>query len=189
MSMGDSRDTKVVPMTRFRSSPAEDRLEEIRQLFREAEPLEPDSLDEALQADRKAVNDEKEFIRRFGFDWPLRDRQELIRLKQQRRLTDREIRLFYLTGNLSRGPLGVRLSARLWVAAWGWVQIGVFLSLFGALLLVASQNLPQAPEKLLRIGGFLAFQLGLVWALYLTFVKPWRIQRRVMAEPADAGRG
>jgi hypothetical protein len=104
------------------SAETERRLEEIRQILNEAEPMpEPSTLE---RLDDEAIVDRTAFKRRFGRDWPSRrHREALIRLRQERDWTDGEIKLFLITGTLQRGPFGVRPSADSWMAAWGSVLI------------------------------------------------------------------
>ena len=100
------------------STGTERRLEEIRQILREAEPLAPPSVLQLLDAE--AIEDRRAFKRRFGHDWPLRfHREALVRLRRERDWTDGEVRLFLFGGTLRRGPFGVRPAASLWIAIYG----------------------------------------------------------------------
>ncbi len=170
------------PRPRLRSvrTQADSRLDEIRKIMSEAEPLSIPDLSRGAGDDVEVIESELAFIRRFGFDWPRRQRELLIRLKQERDLTDREIRLLYLTGDLRYGPLGVRLGGNRWLAAWGWTQIAVVLAL-SAILFWAAWPVATLPSgNKVRVFAALAGLVGLAYALYLTLVRPWHIRQRTM---------
>lgn len=181
--------SKVVSLRPDQQSPPPERLdprlEEMRRILAESQPLD------SLYSDDEVIADEGKFRKRFGpgFRWNRRDRIGLIALKNRYDLTDPEIQLFQHTGNLHRSVFGVRLTASPWIALWGGAQIAVFGLLFLALLLAAWPNLVTAPAKaikpVLALLGLFAFCFGLYWM----YVKPWLLRRRKERERgSDASR-
>lgn len=175
---------KVVPL---RPEPAKSRLptrlEEMRQILREAES-EPElkrTPDDDELSDEQVIAKEWKFRKRFGpgFTWNRRHRKALIELKHELDLTDPEIRLFYWSGNLRRTPFGVTLSANIWVALWGGVLLALFAVLFLALLIASWPNLHGATPVTLRAVTGLTFLGALCFIIYWFHIEPWRIQRRV----------
>ena len=172
----------ILPFAKRFSTPAEQRLEELRQIWREAEPiLEPSELE---RLDAEAIKDRRVFKRRFGYDWPLRfHREALVKLRQERDWTDKEVWLFLLSGTLRRGPLGVKPAASVWTAAFGVVLVSlmlVFATLLAGLFIAHSAALTLNAAT--RGAGAVLLYLGLGWLLYQFYVRPWRIQRRGFAE-------
>jgi len=165
-------------IARHFSHESERRLEEIRQILNEAEPLPEPSMLERLDAE--AIVDRTAFKRRFGRDWPSRrHREALIQLRQERDWTDGEIKLFLITGTLQRGPFGVRPSADSWVAVWGNVLIaGMLFLVTGIAAAVLAGMVPWSLGTAMHaIGDILLFS-GFAWIAYQMHVRPWRIQRR-----------
>ncbi len=167
---------KVTPIRRKTSDkpPLDDALEELRRLLQETEPL-----DDEL-SDAEVIRDEKQFRRRFGsgFDWPKRDRIALIALKHEKDLTDAEIKLFRRTGNLSRGPFGVRLTASRWAAWFGWFQLAYLTPLLLVLLAGLNANMFRDPGRAMLVIVLLCGVIGFCIAIYLLYIKPWLIQKR-----------
>jgi hypothetical protein len=160
------------------SEETERRLEEIRQIFSEAEPLpEPSALE---RLDDEAIVDRTAFKRRFGRDWPSRHHREaLIQLRQERDWTDGEIKLFLITGTLQRGPFGVRPSADSWMAAWGSVLIVGLLFLATVIAAaVLARIVPWSFGTAVHAAGDVLLFSGFAWVVYQMHVRPWRIQRR-----------
>lgn len=161
------------------SASTERRLEEIRQLLREAEPIVERSALERLDA--AAIEDRGTFKRRFGRDWPLRHhRAALIRLRRERDWTDGEIKLFLITGTLSRSPFGVQPCADSWMAACGSVLIASMLLLMvgigGAVL---ARMVPWSFATAKQAAGDALLFSAFAWLAYQMHVRPWRIQRRI----------
>ena len=180
------RRDEVVPLRPEKSDPPQrldPRLEEMRRILAQSEPLD------GTYSDEEVIADEGKFRKRFGpgFRWNRRDRIGLIALKKRYDLTDPEIKLFQHTGNLRRTPFGVQLSASPWIALWGGVQLAVFSLFFLALMFAALPNLGAAPSKavkpLLGLGGLLLF----CYLLYWFYIKPWRLQRRLDRERTQRG--
>jgi len=173
--MSSHKERKVVRLHPPRQRPPLDpRLEEIRQLLQEATPLDDDLSDEVV------IRDNESFRRRFGpgFDWPRFQREALIRLIHEKDLTDSEVKLFRHTGNLIRTPFGVYLGAKRWMAVIGVFQITLFASIFAVTLGVVWPYLFALTDKALKGWVLIAGLAALCYALYLTFILPWTIQRR-----------
>lgn len=169
--------TNIVPIRpeHFRMS-LDPRLEELRQILRNAD-VDPSSDD---LSDAAVVNDESKFRRRFGrgFDWRPHHREALIDLKHKHDLTDKEIRLFWETGNLRRTTHGVKLTAGPWAAASAGLQLFYVVPLCLAAMLAGWQNLLFAPLRFLP-AWLMLFGIALYgFALYWSQIMPWLIQRR-----------
>lgn len=168
--------TKVTPIRRKVSDkpPLDDALEELRRLLQETEPLDDELSDDEV------IRDEKKFRRRFGpgFDWPKRDRIALIALKHEKDLTDAEIKLFRHTGNLTRGPFGIRLAATRWAAWFGWLQLAYFGALLLALLAGLNATMLRSPSRALGAAVLILGLLGFCITIYLMYIQPWIIQKR-----------
>ena len=160
------------------SASTERRLEEIRQLLHEAEPIaEPSALE---RLDAATIEDRRMFKRRFGRDWPLRHhRSALIQLRRERDWTDGEIKLFLISGMLKRGPFGVRPEASAWLALFGYT-LATLLALFATLLvlLFATRAGSLTLATTMRAGASVSLYLVFAWLAYQLYVRPWRIQRR-----------
>lgn len=172
-----SESQRPYPTHRF-SANAERRLEEIRQLLRDAEPVaEPSALQ---RLDTAAIEDRRTFKHRFGRDWPLRHhRAALIQLRRERDWTDSEIKLFLITGTLRRGPFGVQPSADSWTAAFGSILIASMMLLVVAIVgTVLAQLVPWSSVTAIRAAGDVVLFLSFAWIVYQWHVRPWRIQRR-----------
>lgn len=167
-----------------------DRIEvEMREILGEAES--DSSRARASQAlDRDAIDDERVFIRRFGFDWPRDDRIAVIVLKHRLDLTDREIRLLRWTGNLRRKNGVVTLASTRWAALFGrGVALVVWLE-FTAMLLLQMLTVHHALSAIqaLKLYGATATVLVVVWLIHLGYIKPWIIEQRVMKKAAPDAR-
>ena len=132
-------------------------------------------------AELDEVKDAQRFNRRYGFRWPLLDRQRLLLFQKDRGLADSEIRLLKQSGNLHRRPDGLVLTARRWLAWLGWAHIVILAVVFGPLmglgLLAYWARLD--PLQWLRLSLVALSVSCLAAAIYFQFVKPWRIQWRV----------
>jgi hypothetical protein len=156
---------------------AEQRLEEIRQILRDAEPMHAPSTRERLDAE--AIEDRHVFKRRFGCDWSLRThRESLVSLLRERDWTDREVRLFLLSGLLQHGPFGVRAAPSALIATVGVVLMAsmlVFAVVTAALLIERAQSMDA--DHIASGGGVVLLFLGITWLAYRLYVRPWRLLR------------
>lgn len=112
---------------------------------------------------------------RFWFDQPWRDRENLIRLKHEADLTDREIRLLKFTCTLRFDADGVRLVAPRSLAIFGRIVMG-FLGL-EAWGLASKSSLP-VPDLLLRLAGIMVMLLMMGWAVQQIYIRPRQIRQR-----------
>ena len=154
---------------------------EMRDYFGETED-DPTGTSRERAADRAAIDDEREFIRRFGFDWSRRDRVALIALKHRCDLTDREIRLLRWTGNLRRRNGTVTLASARWAAIFGRCLAVVMFCQFALAVLLQMLTIHHAlsPAQFGKLYGVTAFVLAMVWLVHLGYIKPWLIEQRVM---------
>lgn len=140
--------------------------------------LEDDLVDEV---DREAIDNEDAFVRRFRFDAPRGHRRQLIHLKHEADLTDREIRLLSRAGALKFKGATAAISAPLCLAAWGWTQLAGLSSLMLLGFLVASR---VAAPTMMQVTQLIAFEFALLivgLALLNLYVVPRRILNRVLA--------
>jgi len=128
--------------------------------------------------DRATVEREDLFLRRYGFDWPRRYREALIRLKHERDLTDREIKLLYRAGCLKRNAQGVRFVASRWNAFAGWVLIACLSPTIILFVLGVATHVPTTLMRGLAAFVVAAWLLILVWLGYTFYIRPWRIHVR-----------
>lgn len=112
-------------------------LEEIAKIAASA-PTVPGDCDEQVLVDERA------FQRRFGFDAPRERREQVVQLKHDADLTDREIRGLNRTRSLTFKNGMASISAPLIVALWGGFCIAY---LFGLMLLAfyAAERSTQDP--------------------------------------------
>lgn len=172
------QENRVVSLRGRNSQPFMNVQEEIRCLMKDPDSFEPFS---ALDMD--AINSEEDFRRRFGlgFSWNEKHRRALIELKRRFDLTDPEIRLMHHTGNLKRTSEGVFMSASYLVAIIGGIQLGVIAAVYGFLLAFVFFNLSN-PLMMLNWCVLLFFVIFFCYALNWTYIKPWRVQCRVLAD-------
>lgn len=164
-----------------------DRIEaEMRAILGDAESDSPHPHG-PQRSDRDAIDDEYVFIRRFGFDWPERDRIGLIAFKHRLDLTDREIRLLRWTGNLRRKNGVVTLASTRQAAIFGRCLAVIALLEFTVIMLLQMMTVHHALSALqtLKLYGATAFVLVLIWLVHLGYVKPWIIEQRVMRKTAQ----
>lgn len=132
--------------------------------------------------DRLAQEEERAFRARFRCDRPRLDRQNLIRLKHEADLTDREIRLLLFTCSLRFGREGVHFVASLrGLAAFGRVVMDFLgVELLEAWNLASCSSLP-VPVLLLRLVGVVTLVLAMGWGVQQIYLRPRQIQCRVFA--------
>jgi hypothetical protein len=169
--------SKVVPLRRElpqpKSSNENTRIEEMRQILREAQPTSDDEL-----SDSRVIENERAFKERFGFVWPPLQRQALIQLKTEKGLTDPELKLLRWSGNLKRTPFGVTMTSAVWGALWGVVAMGYFSLLFLALFILAWPSFHGPSPAAIRAVLALTVVGLLCYTMYWFHILPWLIQRR-----------
>lgn len=72
------------------SPKAQQRLDKIHALIQDSAQMDPAPVT-LSDHDQRAIDDEDEFIRRFGADWPRASREALLQFKYACDYTDREI--------------------------------------------------------------------------------------------------
>lgn len=135
----------------------------------------------AAARDQRAVEDEQYFARRFGFDWPRRDRVGLFELKHAYDVTDRQIQFFRWTGNLKRQNGTVALAATRGWAVYGQCLIAWMLLMVALVVTRDAFAIPRVPlMDIARLCGLAAFVAIGTWGVHLGFVEPWRAQCRIL---------
>ncbi len=138
--------------------------------------------DDENDRDRQAIEDERTFIARFGFDRPRRYRESLIKLKHMSDLTDREIRLMHRTFSLRSDAQGVQLNASRGLAILGRVVLGILcLQLINVWVLAGHASMP-APMLACRFSGLMIMLLAMGWFVHWAYIRPWQIQQRTRAQ-------
>ncbi|TXH04465.1 MAG: hypothetical protein E6R07_07300 [Nevskiaceae bacterium] len=155
------------------------RLQELRELLAEAQP--PPIMH--VPSDEDVIADEHAFRSRFGigFDWPKLHRAALIRLKHRYDLTDREIKLSRITGNLRPKGRDVILDGNRWVAFGGWAQLVAFGGLLVFLVLATWPNLIAGNPHAWKGIGYSCLIVGFCYAIYWTHIMPWQLLKRAEA--------
>lgn len=134
---------------------------------------------QAAAADEFVVSDETAFRRRFGFVVCRHDRRQLLALKLQRDLTDREIRILQRSGSLLFEDDAARISAPVAFPVWGALQL---CALFAVMLLgfLAFESHPFQWRTFLPLVGVETLCLAVIWGVDQIYIMPWRIKRRVV---------
>lgn len=176
------------PAASSRSTLRPAQREEIERLTAEMRSILGDAPSDALstarqaEQDREAIADERTFIRRFGFDWPRKDRIALLDLKHRCDLTDREIRLLRWTGSLRREDNVVTVTSSRGIAIFGKCVIVVMFAEF-ALMVLAGLGLhhPLPALQVAKLYVALVIVIALAWGIDLGYIRPWTIRRRVLS--------
>ena len=145
-------------------------------------PASAPEIDEA--SDEYVQTDERAFRRRFGFDAHKHRREQVIRLKHEADLTDREIRALNRTRSLEFKGGVAKISAPLFVAAWG----RICLAWLFAMMLLAFAQAQQSPQpvatviwKLIVVLGGLGLFGGAIVHFYIW---PRQLLNRVRSQAA-----
>ena len=129
--------------------------------------------------DQLAICDEQAFRRRFGFAVNRLQREQIIALKHEADLTDKEIRILRSSGSLvfRNGKLAVM--APTLIAVWGYIQILLlFLLMFLSVLAAVTAKKMGWPGLV----GITLFNMLLLLGMNLSndvFIWPQRIRKRV----------
>ena len=132
--------------------------------------------------DHLAICDEQAFRRRFGFTVNRLQREQIITLKHEADLTDKEIKILRSSGSLvfQNGKLSVM--APTLIAIWGYIQIVMlFLMMMLSVLAAVSAQKISWPG----IAGIVALNLMLLFGMNLSndvFIWPQRIRKRVQQQ-------
>lgn len=175
--MEKEHNCRVIPLKTHNSPSHIYFEEEIRRLV-----SDPDSFESFPPSDKIFIECEEKFLERFGpgFSWNKKHRLALIKLKHKFDLTDPEIRLLHYTGNLKRTSEEVFMDASGFVAAIGAIQLALIAGIYGICLMLLFFNL-SGPVMMLKWCGLLLAVVSFCYLVNWTYIKPWRVQRRVMA--------
>ena len=132
--------------------------------------------------DQLAICDEQAFRRRFGFTVNRLQREQIITLKHEADLTDKEIKILRSSGSLvfQNGKLSVM--APTLIAIWGYIQmVMLFLMMVLSVLAAVSAQKSSWPG----IAGIVALNMMLMFGMNLSndvFIWPQRIRKRVQQQ-------
>ena len=132
--------------------------------------------------DQLAICDEQAFRRRFGFAVNRLQREQIITLKHEADLTDKEIKILRSSGSLvfQKGKLTVM--APTLIAIWGYVQILMLLLMMG--LSVQAAVLAQKMSWI-GVAGIVVLNVVLLFGINVSndvFIWPQRIRKRVQRD-------
>ncbi|WP_448670419.1 hypothetical protein [Pseudoxanthomonas mexicana] len=129
--------------------------------------------------DQLAMCDEQAFRKRFGFLVNRQQREQIITLKHEADLTDKEIRILRSSGSLAFKKGRLAVMAPTLIAVWGYIQIVMCLVLMALSVLAAI-----SAEKMswMGIAGIVVLNAVLLFGMNLSndvFIWPQRIRKRV----------
>ena len=132
--------------------------------------------------DQLAICDEQAFRRRFGFAVNRLQREQIITLKHEADLTDKEIKILRSSGSLvfQKGKLTVM--APTLIAIWGYIQILMLL-----LMMVLSVLATVSAQKMswTSVAGIVVLNVILLFGMTVSndvFIWPQRIRKRVQRD-------
>lgn len=131
-----------------------------------------------LSEDAKAIESESAFKARFGFDAPRHRRQQTLALKHDADLTDREIRLLQRFRCLAFTGKAAEISAPVYLAMWGYLQIGAVAILMLCTFAVALGSTQPAHIVAAKLAGAEGLMLGFAVAIAYQFVWPYKLLKR-----------
>ena len=129
--------------------------------------------------DQLAICDEQVFRKRFGFVVNRQQREQIISLKHEADLTDKEIKILRSSGSLAFRKGKLTVMAPTLIAVWGYIQI-----LLSLLLMTLSVLAAASAQKISGTGiaGIVLLNLILLFGMNLSndvFIWPQRIRKRV----------
>ena len=178
-SEGQDSSKVVASFKKSKSEPLPGNLDELRALLQESDL-------EAQATDSEAVTDANKFYERFGLKWKRQaDRECFIQLKSKYALSDREILMFFLTGNLKIDSKGARLTADPIYAVGGGLAAVVTGSIGSAVLVLAILAFFQGRPFTGQALAFVLAQFGLMSYAIWSSIIPAFAQRRVKNRKLD----
>jgi hypothetical protein len=129
--------------------------------------------------DSEAIDNERLFTYRFGIDAPKSVREQLLKLKNDHGLTDREIRWLRRSGQLKISRAIAELKPDRVLPAVGWfyaIQVAVFCGCM-AVLIIASPA--DAWKQVAGLSGLLGFWAIATWFSKQLLIAPWHWVRHV----------
>lgn len=129
--------------------------------------------------DQLAICDEQVFRKRFDFVVNRQQREQIISLKHEADLTDKEIKILRSSGSLAFHKGKLTVMAPTLIAVWGYIQI-----LLSLLLMTLSVLAAASAQKISGTGiaGIVLLNLILLFGMNLSndvFIWPQRIRKRV----------
>ncbi len=130
------------------------------------------------QLDREAVDNERLFTYRFGFDAPRVVREKIIAIKQQHDFTDYNIRWLRRSGQINIKRTEVTLAPSRSMVVIGWVQLTIFsLVCLAGLFQVVFSSAPAWKQALGQL-AVAAVWLASAWVIHRLYIAPWRMLQR-----------
>jgi hypothetical protein len=129
--------------------------------------------------DKEAIDNERLFAFRFGFDATQTVRAQVIAYKRQYGFTDRQLRGLRLSGQLRVRHTEATLASDAWVMWSGWVQLGIFTLVFLAMVFQITFSSAPMWKQDLALAVLLALWFGVAWGINKLYIAPWRLLRRV----------
>ncbi len=129
--------------------------------------------------DQLAICDEQVFRERFGFVVNRQQREQIISLKHEADLTDKEIKILRSSGSLAFQKGKLTVMAPTLIAVWGYIQIllSLLLMTLSVLAAASAQNISGT-----SVAGIVLLNLILLFGMNLSndvFIWPQRIRKRV----------
>ncbi len=129
--------------------------------------------------DQLAICDEQAFRKRFGFVVNRLQREQIIALKREADLTDKEIRILRSSGSLAFQKGKLTVMAPTLIAVWGYIQIvlSLLLMMLSVLAAISAQKMSWT-----GVAGIVALNVILLFGMNLSndvFIWPQRIRKRV----------
>ncbi len=128
--------------------------------------------------DETALDNSTMFRYRFGFEPPMVVRKQVLDIKNQYDLTDREVRWQRHSGQLIISRNEARLKPALVLPIAGWI-LSFILSLvcIGMVFIIASSAAPAWKQALGEITVF-GIWFGVFWIINILHFAPWRAIKR-----------
>lgn len=142
--------------------------------------LSPSGAAPESDPDWAAIDDEHVFAKRFGFDACRRRREQLLTLKHEADLTDREIRLLRRSSSLVFRDDKAAISSWWFLPVCGYLLVGIALVLMTLALLAALQAGQPSLWQMVKITIVEAMLLAMAWWAGEMLIRPHQIHRRVL---------
>lgn len=132
--------------------------------------------------DEEAIDNERLFAYRFGFDAPRVVREQIVAIKQRYGFTDRELRWLRRSGQLRIRHTEAKLASDPWVMRSGWIQMAIFTFVCVISILQVAFSIEPSWKQALGMTALLAVWFAVAWGINSLYIAPWRLLRRVGVE-------
>lgn len=134
------------------------------------------------ELDRLALENERLFCYRFGFEPNRAIRQQVLALKQKHDLTDREIRGLRRSGQMTIKHSEAKMSPARFYPIVGWVQLALLSLIYLPLLLVILVSPVPDWKRTLEVLLVASLWFLGAWILNAMYIEPWRVIKRTQAK-------